>query len=171
MVTQLLSQARSDQSLVIAKQPLDLVAMARDAVFDLLPLARSSGVDLGFEGEGRVTVHADAVLLREAIVNLVHNAIVYTAAAGPAGVVTVHVQDDAEGPRLEVCDNGPGIPADERDRVLERFYRRPGAAGTGSGLGLSIVKDLCCRHGIELELLDGAEGRGLRAVMRWSTRR
>lgn len=171
MVTQLLSQARSDQSLVIDKQPLDLVGWTRAAVFDLLALARSSGVDLGFEGEGRLSVQADPVLLREAVSNLVHNAIVYTAAAGPGGVVTVSVRDDPRGPLLEVVDNGPGIPADERQRVLERFYRRPGSAGSGSGLGLSIVKDLCSRHGIELDLLDGPDGRGLRAVMRWANRR
>ena len=62
---------------------------------------------------------------------------------------------------LEVTDNGPGIPAAERDRVFDRFYRRSGQDATGSGLGLSIVHNIALRHNAEI-LLDDAPGGGLR---------
>ncbi|MBI5721455.1 MAG: sensor histidine kinase N-terminal domain-containing protein [Burkholderiales bacterium] len=181
LVSQLLSLARSDPSLALAKEPLDLVALAREVTFEMLTHSRARGIDLGFEGEGRITVTAEHVLLREAIANLVHNAITYTHAAAVSdaaradadgasrgGLVTVRVQAGEGGsPCLSVCDNGPGIPPDERARVLERFYRRPGAGGSGSGLGLSIVKEICERHDIELTLQDGADGLGLCVLMRW----
>jgi two-component system sensor histidine kinase TctE len=111
-----------------------------------------------------VTVTADRMLLREAIANLLHNAIMYTPTGG---VVTVCVHERDGRPSLAVVDNGPGIAPEERERVLERFYRGPGATGSSSGLGLSIVKEICDRHGATLHLLDGREGRGLCAEMRW----
>jgi signal transduction histidine kinase len=81
--------------------------------------------------------------------------------------VLVSVSSTPDGTDVSVCDDGPGIPADERARVLERFYRRPGSAGPGSGLGLSIVREICERHGASLELREGPGGRGLCAVIGW----
>jgi two-component system, OmpR family, sensor histidine kinase TctE len=170
LVSQLLSLARSDPGVAPAKEPVDLVAMAHDATFEMLAPARECGIDLGFEGEGTVMVSGERLLLHEAVVNLVHNAIVYTHAArseGGAGVVTVRVESGERATCLSVCDNGPGIPPEERARVLERFYRRPGAGGSGSGLGLSIVKEICGRHGVELQLQDGLDGHGLCVRMLW----
>lgn len=164
MVVQLLSLARSDPGLALVKEPLDLLALAREATFEMVAMARARAIDLGFEGEEPAQVVAERVLLREAIANLIHNAITYTPAGG---IVTVRVQADVAGHQLSVCDNGPGIPADERGRVLERFYRRPNAGGSGSGLGLSIVKEICDRHGVELALYDGAGQPGLCVHMRW----
>lgn len=164
LVTQLLSLARSDPGLTLVKEPLDLLTLAREVTFEMLALARAQAIDLGFEGEEAAPVVAERVLLREAVANLIHNAITYTPAGG---IVTVRVQAGAAGHRLSVCDNGPGIPAEERARVLERFYRRPNAGGSGSGLGLSIVKEICERHGAALELHDGADQRGLCVHLRW----
>ena len=59
---------------------------------------------------------------------------------------------------VEVEDNGPGIPAEERQRVLERFYRVPGTGQEGSGLGLSIVNAVAERHSGKMSLHDGADG-------------
>lgn len=164
LVAQLLSLARSDPGLALVKEPLDLLTLAREVTFEMLAQARARAIDLGFEGEEPAHVVAERVLLREAVANLIHNAITYTPAGG---IVTVRVQAGAAGHRLSVCDNGPGIPAEERGRVLERFYRRPNAGGSGSGLGLSIVKEICERHGVALELHEGPGLRGLCVHLRW----
>lgn len=165
LVTQLLSLARSEASRDDPRQRTDLAATARDVCMDLVILARQQGVDLGYDGEeGPVNVTSDPVLLREAVANLVHNAIAYTPRGG---AVTVRVESEGVVARIDVDDTGPGIPAPERAQVLERFYRRPGSGGSGSGLGLSIVLDICQRHGAWLHLLDGPGGRGLRARMEW----
>jgi len=62
---------------------------------------------------------------------------------------------------LRVADNGPGIPPEERTRVLDRFYRRPGMAPPGSGLGMAIVKAIADAHGATLKLDTGPTGQGL----------
>ena len=61
---------------------------------------------------------------------------------------------------LEVEDDGPGIPPAEREQVLERFYRVAGTAGTGSGLGLSIVREIAAAHRARMEIAAGEAGRG-----------
>jgi signal transduction histidine kinase len=66
---------------------------------------------------------------------------------------------------LDVEDNGPGIPLDERERVFERFYRGKTADDQGSGLGLAIVQDICRSHDAHIELMTPARGRGLRVLV------
>ena len=113
-------------------------------------------VDLGFDlAPGSVS--GDAFLLRELLVNLIGNAVEYTQ---PGGRVTVRTGRTQDGPFLEVEDDGPGIPAPERERVLERFYRLPGTSGTGSGLGLAIVREIALAHAARVEIGDGQGGRG-----------
>ena len=68
---------------------------------------------------------------------------------------------------LKVVDNGPGIPADERSRVLDRFYRRPGTSPPGSGLGMAIVKAIADTHGATLELDAGPDDQGLAVSVRF----
>jgi len=118
-------------------------------------------IDLGFE-LADATVSGDAFLLREALANLVHNALEYTP---PGGRVTVRTANGAARVRLEVEDDGPGIAGGERGRVLERFYRAPGTAGTGSGLGLAIVREIAAAHGAEVEIGEGEGGRGCRVTL------
>jgi two-component system sensor histidine kinase TctE len=112
-------------------------------------------------------VAGDAVLLREALGNLLHNALEYSAAGGRVTIRTGMRDAEASlgGPRnrqafLEVEDDGPGIPPAEREQVLERFYRVAGTAGTGSGLGLAIVREIAVAHGAQLEIGAGEGGRG-----------
>jgi len=159
LVGQLLALARSEPGRTLELQEVDLTELAHDVSFEMLSLglARSKGIDLGFEGKEPVRVHGERILLRELLTNLVHNAITYTP---PKGRVTVIVSTRQQRASLQVVDNGPGIPPPERARVLERFYRMPGATEQGSGLGLAIVKEICARHGIELALADAPDGSG-----------
>ena len=104
-------------------------------------------------------MRGDALLLREALGNLIHNALEYS----PTGArVTVHTGTRNNHAFLEVEDDGPGIPPAERERVLERFYRVTGTPGTGSGLGLSIVREIAAAHRATLEISSGENGRGCR---------
>jgi two-component system sensor histidine kinase TctE len=118
-------------------------------------------VDLGFELEA-APVKGDALLLREALSNLVHNAIEYSQGGGR---VTVRTGQRAGASFAEVEDDGPGIAPQERERVLERFYRVPGTPGTGSGLGLAIVREIAAGHGARIELGEGTGARGCRVEL------
>ncbi len=95
-------------------------------------------------------------MLREMLSNLIDNAIRYTP---PGGRITVRVRSETTDTRhfvLEVEDTGLGIPAAERERVLERFYRILGREGDGSGLGLAIVREIVTMHGGTLNISDHA---------------
>ncbi|TAK80094.1 MAG: sensor histidine kinase [Betaproteobacteria bacterium] len=126
--------------------------------------ALARDVDLGFELEN-APVQGDAPLLREALANLVHNAIEYSQRGGR---VTVRTGRRGGQSFAEVEDEGPGIAPQERERVLERFYRVPGTTGTGSGLGLAIVREIAAGHGAKIDIGDagGPEGtRGCRVAL------
>jgi signal transduction histidine kinase len=93
------------------------------------------------------SVDVDRGLLRQALVNLIENAVKYT---GERGRVTVRALADLETLRLAVIDTGPGIPPEHQDRIFERFYRVDSARSRsmgGTGLGLSIVKHAAAVHG------------------------
>ena len=89
--------------------------------------------------------------------NLVDNAITYMR---PGGRVTVRARWSAGAPVIEVEDDGPGIPADERENVFSRFYRIPGSPGAGGGLGLSIVREIAQLHGARVEIRTPPGGAG-----------
>ena len=166
---QMLALARSGPQAVQqeALEPLDLAHLLEAAADDWLDAALAAGVELQFDARP-VRVRGSRWLLRELLANLIHNAIQHT----PRGA-SVHVSCglDGDGARLAVKDGGPGIPAGERARVLERFYQRPGREG-GSGLGLSIVDEVARRHGARLELGDAGAGpgTGLRVTVRFPSR-
>ena len=130
-------------------------------------IAQEHGVDLGVKCAAHAVVLGDAAALEVMLGNLVDNAIRHTPAGG-----TVDVGSHVEGGHavLEVADSGPGIPAAERERVFDRFYRVPGTAASGpppgSGLGLAIVRRVAEAHGARVELLD-RDGGGLRACVRF----
>lgn len=159
LAQQLLSLARAEDRSVDVGQALDLRDIATESGQDWAHRALPSGMDLGFElAEAPALGHA--FLLREALENLIHNAVSY---AGAGARITVRCGTSADGPWLEVEDNGPGIPPAERPAAMQRFRRGEKAAGTGSGLGLAIAADIAARHGGRLELLDAHGGPGLRA--------
>ncbi|MGL4410200.1 MAG: sensor histidine kinase N-terminal domain-containing protein [Zoogloea sp.] len=163
LTNQLLSLSRAEavNGMMVGLSSVDMNALAREVVIDLLVLAGERGIDLGFEGDTRpCRVHGQPLLLREMISNLVDNALRYTPAGG---MVTVSVDTWSGHQRLRVMDNGPGIPPEDRASVFQRFYRLPGHNPAGSGLGLAIVREIVLSHQGEIELHTAPEGQGLEA--------
>jgi two-component system sensor histidine kinase TctE len=165
LVNQLLTLARAEPQGVAARDmtPFDLATLARETTAELVPAARRKRIDLGFDSDDRpCTVAGTRLLLHELIVNLLDNAIRYTQSGGE---ITARVTRAGDRVVLDVEDNGPGIPLDERERVFERFYRGKTADDQGSGLGLAIVQDICRSHDAHIELMTPARGRGLRVLV------
>ena len=149
-----------------AAEPVKLGALVRSVVVDHQPLAEAKQIDLGVtEADDAAVVFGDVDALRILLANLVGNALRYTPAGGR---VDVACGQRTEGVFLEVTDTGPGIPASDRERVFDRFYRRENdgmasdGGNSGSGLGLSIVRTIAERHQATIRLSD-AESGGLRA--------
>jgi two-component system sensor histidine kinase TctE len=160
IVQQLLSLSRldADSGYTVKHASVPLHKVARSVTLDWSPVARSRGIDLGFEQDVRVDVTGQIDLLAELVGNLIDNAIRYS---GDGAVITVRVAREGEQTLLQVIDNGPGIAAGERDAVFERFYRSEATqAVEGSGLGLSIVREIARVHGAQVALTD-AQGGGL----------
>lgn len=138
---QLLSLARASEMAAFddEQQDTDLVALAHDVVRQLYPAARARRQDLGLDcPPGAVWLRAPEWLLREAIVNLVDNALRYTPAGG---VVTLSVSRSADDVRVVVEDNGPGMTPADIQKAGVRFRRgKSGKNTTGAGLGLAIVE-------------------------------
>jgi two-component system, OmpR family, sensor kinase len=143
MVQQLLDMAHQEPDSPHAFSRLDLTELVREKVGELAPLAAAKDMDLGVKAEHSQWINGNADSLRILVGNLVDNAIRYTQAGGK---VDVSVGADDEGPWLTVADNGPGIPEDEHERIFERFYRPAGQHAPGSGLGLSIVRQVAQLH-------------------------
>ena len=156
LINQLLALARAEnQSPVIkALELIDLADLARSTLQDWIPASFASNIDLGIEQpDGTIQIFGNPLMLREMLSNLIDNAIRYT----PKGhSVTVRTSLDNEQALaiLEVEDNGPGIPMSERAHVFERFYRILGSNVQGSGLGLSIVREIVLQHDARIEISD-----------------
>ncbi|MBI4203401.1 MAG: sensor histidine kinase N-terminal domain-containing protein [Betaproteobacteria bacterium] len=160
LVNQLLSLARAEPGArrEHATEPLDLGALARNTTTEWVPRALERNIDLGFDGpDAAVKIDGNAFLLKELLNNVLDNAIRYTQRGGQ---VTVRVVPDTRTVKLAVEDTGPGIPARERERVFERFYRLLGGGSEGCGLGLAIVREIAQSHGAEITLDAGPNGVG-----------
>ncbi|MEN3297536.1 MAG: two-component system, OmpR family, sensor kinase [Burkholderiales bacterium] len=156
LIEQLLTAARTDpRDAAIELKPVNLAELVRQAIADVFHLAQQQHIDIELEAPDGVAVAGDAAALRILARNLVDNAIRYTPAGGS---VWVRVAATGDGALLTVDDSGSGIPEDERERVFDRFYRRDVNEQTGSGLGLSIVKNIAEQHGASVELGTSAQG-------------
>jgi two-component system OmpR family sensor kinase len=163
LVEQMLTLARHEAT----PSGTDAVALdqvAREVVADLAPLAEARGQDLGLTEAHPVQVQGDPYALRTLLRNLADNAIRYSPAGGR---VDVSVGLSSGSPFLRVTDTGPGIPATDRERVFDRFYRRSGTAAPGTGLGLAIVKIIVKTHRANIELHDNPSGQGLQVTVRF----
>jgi two-component system, OmpR family, sensor histidine kinase QseC len=161
LVEQLLTLARLEPASASLKhhERCDLHALAVTAVAELAPVAVDKDIDLQLaEGEA-VHVPGEPALLTILLRNLIDNAIRYSPRHCVVRIMVANAGDAAE---FTVIDQGPGIPAESRALVWERFYRVLGTGETGSGLGLSIAKRVADLHGATITLSEGDAGQGLR---------
>ena len=160
LVHQLLQLARSETT--VDMQTLDLAVLAREVAREWTARALAAEVDLGYEGEEHLSLQGNQLLLREALSNLLDNALHY---AGAGSIVTVQVH--ARGPdlvELSVDDDGPGVAAEQLPDMFQRFWRGSDKAG-GCGLGLAIVEEIAQRHHGQA-FAEGLSPRGLRVGLR-----
>lgn len=162
LVEQLLTLARSEPRAV--PDDLQLLPLEEPVALGLTDnhaLAAARGIDLSLDAEPGTVVRGDPEALRVMVRNLVDNAVRYTPVGGR---VKVRVRQTDTDVCLEVIDSGPGIPAADRERAFDRFYRRASAPEGGSGLGLAIVRAIAERHGARVALRD-ADGGGLHVTV------
>jgi signal transduction histidine kinase len=144
-------EAREQRS---AFETVALAPLMRDILELYQPLAEDAEINLSIAGSDSIQVYADRSLLFEALANLVDNAIKFGRKD-----VSITAWKDVGNTVIAVQDDGPGIPWEERDAVLRRFYRRPGRASlAGNGLGLSVVSAILHLHRFKLELADANPG-------------
>jgi len=150
-----------------AMAPLDLVSVAADVTELYEPLAEEKNIALTFvRPPADMSIEGNRSLISQALANLVDNAIKYTP---PGGQVTIGLSLGLPGVELWVADSGPGIPAEERGRVVERFVRLEASRNSpGTGLGLSLVAAVAHFHNAELVLDDNKPG--LKATLRFPRR-
>jgi two-component system, OmpR family, sensor kinase len=170
LVEDLLLLARLDTERPLDRQPVDLLALAAEAVNDARAVAPDRRIELVLGGDngdhdGVLVVLGDDRRLRQVLANLVNNALTHTPAGSPIEVrVGTSTLDGRPGAAVEVVDHGPGLAPEQAERVFERFYRADPArspADGGSGLGLSIVAALVAVHGGTVAV-DSVPGRGAR---------
>jgi signal transduction histidine kinase len=171
LVEDLLLLARLDRQRPLDRHPVDLLALAADAVHDARAVAPDRRIELvlgGGDGDPAgpaLVVLGDDQRLRQVLANLVNNALIHTPAGSPVEVrVGASTLDGRPGAAVEVVDHGPGLAPGQAERVFERFYRADQArshADGGAGLGLSIVAALVAVHGGTVGV-DTVPGQGAR---------
>ncbi len=156
LVEDLLLLARLDQQRPLARQPVNLLSLAADAVHDARLLSPSRSVELSVQPGAAFLIEGDEVRLRQVIGNLMSNALTHTPDGTPievtigSGILDPRVSDSPPAVIVNVTDHGPGMTSEQAHRVFERFYRADQArtrATGGSGLGLAIVSALVAAHG------------------------
>lgn len=152
LVNQLLSLARAESAespLDAEVNTIDLNELAHNQILLWVDASLQKDIDLGFEREpAPLLIQGDSIMLAELLNNLIDNALLYTP---PQGWVTVRAGGDDLSAYLEVEDSGPGIAPQEQQRVFDRFFRILGTTVDGSGLGLSIVKEIADQHDAIIE--------------------
>jgi PAS domain S-box-containing protein len=162
LINDLLDASRiASGKLELERERIDLCAVAGEVVQEFLPTAEKQGVSLEIEGpEGVVVVHADRARLKQALCNLVENAIKFTPRGGRVEVV---LEAGGPGIDLRVRDTGAGIEPDHLPRIFEQFWQAQTGTSSGHGglgLGLHIVKHVVERHGGSVSAHSDGAGRG-----------
>jgi heavy metal sensor kinase len=147
-----LTRADSDKA-VMNREPLDLGKLVSETIEIVKPLAEEKQQNIAFTGNEPSVISADAVILQQALFNIIHNAIKYSSAGRTISIVLKKSSDYQA--VIEIQDNGPGIAPEHQQKIFERFYRvdsgRAKASG-GSGLGLSIARWAVESHGGKIEV-------------------
>ncbi len=163
LARQLLALSRADARHAQSQplQRVDLKDLCESLLEAFFEQAAAKNIDFGLEVVP-ASVWGHAWLLRELLSNLVDNALKYNP---DGGSVTLRCGVRGASAFLEIEDDGPGVPESERERIVQRFYRLPGASGEGSGLGLAIADEIAQLHQARLVLGEGAGGAGLRVLL------
>jgi heavy metal sensor kinase len=163
LVNRLLILSRTEMRQPLSREPVNLLELAEDVVGHLGVLAEEKRQSLSIDADGAPTAVADRVVLRQALINLVDNAIKFTP---PGGHVRIHVGAVDGSAVVDVTDSGPGIADAAQARIFDRFYRADEAGETGTGLGLSIAKGAVEANGGDLTLhQSGPDGTSFRITL------
>ena len=168
VVEQLLTLSRLEASQSPPLHPVDLARIAREQLASLAPAALQKHQELQLDAPSPCIVDADEALAGVLVRNLVDNALRYSAEHDR---VSVSVAAAGPGVTLTVEDSGPGLPEGARERLGERFFRPPGTAGPGSGLGWSIVMRIAAAHRAQVDCDASPTLGGLRVTVRWPAAR
>ncbi len=169
LANQLLALARAESGgrMLADTLPIELAPLIDDLVEGWLRIADQRAIDLGIHREA-VSMIGDPTLLQELISNLMDNALKYVP---DGGSVTLRCASNTATDQIEidVSDTGPGIPESVREQVFERFYRNAGTQVSGSGLGLSIAREIVrCHHG-DIHIINAPQGQGTLVRVRLPT--
>jgi two-component system sensor histidine kinase QseC len=157
LAQQLLLLATLDEPRAAARRHVDVAQVVRELLAQLAPHAMARAMDLSLEAPDHLWCEVDEAAFNSTVTNLVDNAIRY---GREGGAIVVTLRGDAERLSVQVQDDGPGIAAEERERVFDRFYRAAGQDRPGSGLGLAIVRQAARRMGGHAVLGAGLGGQG-----------
>jgi len=167
LVEQLLTLARLEPENFQANETCELQSVAKQVVAELAPDAVAKNVELQLFAEQEVNIQGVAALVGILVRNLVDNAVRYSPGDS---TVQIRIDSTTDAAVLSVCDQGPGIPEAEKARIWDRFYRVLGSGETGSGLGLSIVRQIADLHHAEIETAQGDNGKGLCVIVKFDYR-
>ncbi len=157
LIGQLLDLAQMDRQATLAPARQDVAQLLRQELATLAPLAFAREIDLSLEAPDTLFHAIDTQAFQSIVHNLVNNALAYVPRQGQLRLELLALPG---GLQLSVADDGPGIAADQRALVFERFYRGSGQAAPGAGLGLAIVREAAKRLHGTVALTDGIDGRG-----------
>lgn len=161
LVSQMLVLARLEREASdVERGAGSLTAVVTRELEEQIPLAREKSIQVAesFPEDDPCVVTVHPSVLGVLVGNLIENAIKYTPDGGQVGV---SVADGGDRAVLQIANSGQGVPAADRERLFERFYRPDGQSESGAGLGLSIVRRICELHGAKIDLQGGPDGCGL----------
>jgi two-component system sensor histidine kinase QseC len=164
LVNQLLVLSRLESGATVELTKVDLSALVQRVVAELALTAITKRQSLEFDGARHCRVTGDEMLLAALVRNLVDNAIRYSP---PGASVLIKTETDGDGAVLSVEDSGPGLADSDRPRLGERFFRVPGTAASGSGLGWSIVQRIVALHAASVSVRRSNALGGLEVQVRW----
>ncbi|GAB4061801.1 ATP-binding protein [Uliginosibacterium sediminicola] len=158
LIEQLLTLARLDADATPVLEETAIRALLAESIADIAATAIAKDGEIALEDGEEFTLCVQPGLIRILLRNLLDNAIRYSP---PGSEISVCVHAEDMQLLIDVCDSGPGIPPDQRERVFDRFHRVLGSGQSGSGLGLSIAQSIAQLHGGQISLHAGPQGRGL----------
>ncbi|HEX6289341.1 MAG TPA: ATP-binding protein [Herpetosiphonaceae bacterium] len=150
LVEEMLQPRESAPAPLRRRQPVDLTALIGEVGRIMQPRAERAGVVLTTTAAARLRVVGDRDRLKQALLNLLDNALTWTP---PGGAITVEARPDRADARIVVCDSGPGIAPELRERVWERGF----STTNGQGLGLALVREVMAAHDGDASVLDGQQ--------------